>query len=286
MSGATILPFEDAMRQSVPGRSRLITDAQLRRQQRTVALGRCHAAFDSMSFEFKTKARRFSVFQNLSVAFPKGRKIVVLGHKGSGKSVMFELLTRERSPTRGRVVINSRLSWPIHATRFLDPKLSVRENVKFIAHVMGVDAFLLVDSVQKFCELSSKRLDENSQGLSQPIRRRVGAVIALAAQFDCLLFDMPLKAQLYGLKGAKGDRFEELILGHDYICAIPHPKHVPFNCDLAYILYDGRLYQFEDVLQAVSIFDELPEPAAPGLQRKGAEEENEDDDDEFRDGFF
>jgi ABC-type polysaccharide/polyol phosphate transport system ATPase subunit len=225
------------------------------------------------------------VFHDLSVTFPKGRRIVVLGHSGAGKTTLFELMLQERPPTRGRIIINSRLSWPVHSFAFLDPRLSVRQNAIFISHILGVDPRRMIDAVQGFLELPHKQLHESVKSLSPKLRRRFGVVAVMAANFECLLIDMPMKGQLFGLKGAQAEALEAAILDHDYIMATNAVRMIPANCDLVYILYEGRFYLFEDVEEAKSVYNSLPIPPNPGGRREQPAEEDEDED-EYREEAF
>jgi len=285
MAKANIVSFDQAMRLRGSDAPRIVTDDELRRRQATVRLDNCHVAVDRLTYQIKSKARRFCVFHDLSVTFPKGRRIVVLGHSGAGKTTLFELMLQERPPTRGRIVINSRLSWPVHSSAFLDPRLSVRQNTVFISHILGVDGRKMLDTVQRFLELPAKRLHEPVKALSPKLRRRFGVVAVMAADFECLLIDMPMKGALFGLDGRRAEALEATILDHDYIMATNAVRHVPANCDLVYILYEGRFYLFEDPDEAKRVFNGLPIPPNPGGRREQPAEDEEDED-EYREEAF
>ena len=286
MGEANVVSFDRAMRmRSAEEPPRHVTEVELRARQESVPLEDCHVALHRISCEITTKTKRFALFNDLSAAFPKGRHIVVLGHKGSGKSVLFELMLRERSPTRGDVLGASRLSWPVHSVGFLDQRLSVRQNTIFVSRILGMSASKLMYSVQRFCDLSDRQLNEKTKAIPGPARRRMGIVFLLAADFDCHMIDSALKAGQFGLEGADADAFEAAILGRDYIFAVSNPKQIPSNADLAYILYDGRLYYFDDIVQAVEIFEALPEPLDPGGSRGKRDEDDDDDAPVSEEGF-
>lgn len=284
MSDGKVVSLAEGRTTGVAAGPKVITDRRLRRRQLTVPLEDCHAAFERMSYEVRTKTRRFPLFHDLSVSFPKGRRILLLGHKGSGKTVLFELLLRERPPTRGRVHTPSRLSWPIHTVQYFDDRQAVRDNIVFVSHVLGVDTAALLGAVERFCGLERKRMREPLNALPLPLRRRIGIVVVLAADFDCLLIDHPMRATMFGLEGRAGREFEEAILSRDYIASVTLPRHRPANCDLAYLLYEGRLYMFEDVDEAIHIYNSLPVPETPG--GLGASSKDEDDDEDYREEGF
>lgn len=263
----------------------MITERGLRRRQLTVPLEECHAAFERVSYQIKTKTRRFTLFHDLSASFPRGRRILLLGHQGSGKTALLELLLKERPPTRGRVHICSRISWPIHTVRYFDQRGTIRQNLVFIGHVLGVDTGRLIGAVQRFCQLDQKRMNEPMSALPTKLKRRMGIVVVLAADFDFLIIDHPMRAAMFGLDGRIGQEFEETMLSRDYIASVTNPKTAPPNCDLAYLLYEGRLYMFEDVDEAIRTYKLLPVPEAPGgIGPRGGDED--EDDAEYREEGF
>ncbi|WP_108659024.1 ATP-binding cassette domain-containing protein [Acuticoccus kandeliae] len=278
MSGAQIVSFEDVMRARAADSSHVIDEAELRARQKTIPLKDCHAAFENLTFEIRTKKRRIPIFHDLSATFPKGRKIVVLGHKGSGKSTLFTLLLQQAPPTRGEVHVNSRLSWPIHLMTFMEPRLSVRQNAIFFARILGVDPAGLIHSIQSFCGLSHRAMEDSVKSLPTIMRRRMGIIVALAANFDCLLIDSPFRASGFGLKGDQGAKFEELILSYDYIISVSSAKQIPPNADLAYLLYNGHLYHFDDVALAASVFGSLPVPVGADAGRQQQADDDAEDD--------
>jgi len=286
MSDGDVVTFDTARASGAHGGgAHALTDRRLRRRQATIPLSQCHAAFERMSYEIRTKTRRFTLFHDLSVGFPKGRHITLLGHKGSGKTAMFELLLKERPPTRGRVHVTSRLSWPVHLVKYLDPRLSVRQNVIFVSHVLGVDTGRLLAAVERFCQLDRRRTLEPLSAIPMMVKRRLGVLIVMAADFDCLLIDHPMRGKMFGLDGKAAAELEETILRRDYIASVTNPRNIPSNCDLAYLLYDGRLYMYEDVDEAVSVFKALPEPEVPGGLEPRAETEDDDEAEYREEGF-
>ncbi|MCF3936325.1 ATP-binding cassette domain-containing protein [Acuticoccus sp. M5D2P5] len=284
MSGAQIVSFEDAIRARGADDQHVVSEAELRSRQATVPLADCHAAFDRVTYEIRTKRRRIPIFYDLSIAIPKNRKIVIFGHKGSGKSTLFNMLLRQAPPTRGDVIVNSRLSWPIHLMSFMDPRLSVRANAIFTARILGVEPRGLLASMLTFAELEQKAADDPIQSMTTVTKRRLGIIVVLAANFDCLLIDSPFRSSAYGLSGDEGQSFEDMILSHDYMIGISSPRHAPANANLAFLLYEGHVYQFDDVQEAAAIFGALPVPAdTGGGQQKSSDDE---DDDEVREEVY
>lgn len=274
MNNATVVSFEEAMRNRAGTREPqpTITMEALKARQGTIALSDCHVALDRVTYHIKTKKRRYSVFEDLSVGFPKGRHIVILGHKGSGKSTLLNLIGGRLSPLRGKVYRPSRISWPVHQAGFFDAKATVKANIIFCARVLGFKPSRVLDMAAHFCELTPKQMLEPLTGLRPQIKRRLGYLIVLMADCDMHLFDTPFKGAGLGFAGRDAQDFETFGLQRDYIMTATQLGAIPDNVDLAYILYDGRLYMFEDVFKAVEVYRSLPVPDTPDLAAEAAAE--------------
>lgn len=113
------------------------------------------------------KAARPSL-ENVDVAIDKGDFVFFIGPSGAGKSTIVKLLLREITPTKGRVVVNSRdvgsmRSWRIPTFRrsigcvFQDfrllPNRTAYENVAFALEVIGRSATVARRVVPEVLEL-------------------------------------------------------------------------------------------------------------------------------------
>ena len=284
MSEATIVSFEAATAARGAGPRRTVTDAQLRARQSSIDIADCHAALSRVSYEIRNKTNRIPLFHDLSVAFPKGRKITILGQKGSGKSVLINLLARQEKPIAGRVHVRSRLSWPLLNLAFVDQRLSLKENALFMAGVLGLDTRSLLEAVISFCEVPHKQLAEPSRNLKPWMLRRMAYILYLSADFDCHIVDGPMMGFYYGVEPEQVAAMRALVFERDHIVALAEVPMMPTNCDLAYVLYEGRLYLFEDVDEAIRIYKALPAPKTPNIRQDSGD--GDDSEDEFAQEFM
>jgi ABC-type polysaccharide/polyol phosphate transport system ATPase subunit len=278
LAGSNIVSFEEVLRGRVEEPPHVLSIEELEERQSSLPLSACHAALDNVSVIYRTKAVRLPLFTRLSAVFPKNRKIVILGHKGSGTEILIELLLRRRAPNKGEVYINSRLSWPASRTDIIEKRLSYRANALFIADVFGLSPSRFVQMVQEFCELSPRQLRDKVSNMPIQYRRRLAFAMLIAGDFDCHIFDSMFRAFPMQFTGAQAAQIEALALSRDFIMTIHTPKHIPPMADLAYILYDGRLYMFEDVSEAARVFMALPVPSSPMVPPQAQETEDDDDD--------
>ncbi|MEM8550973.1 MAG: hypothetical protein AAGF45_01225 [Pseudomonadota bacterium] len=277
MNETTVVSLQEAL-DARTGPTQSVSLDDLRRRQSTIPLDRCHAAFVDMSFELKLKTQHIPVFQKLSVAFPRGRKMAVLAHAGAGSDTMLELLQQRVAPTRGHVLIRSRISWPSHSIQFLEQRLSVKDNVVFLAAVIGLPQQDFLAAVTNFCQLTAKTMREPVRNLPIWARRRFAFLTLVSCNFDCHLLAQPFRPNSMNLQADEAAHAEALLFGRDYLITIEHTRQIPANCDLAYILYNGWLYGFDDVGEAAAIFDGLPIPEGVSARPQRTEEDDDDDD--------
>lgn len=277
LAGSNIVSFEEALRAREEERPHILSLSELEARQGSVPLKACHAALDNVTLIYRTKALRTPVFSKLTAAFPKGRKIAVLGHKGSGTDLLVHLLLRRRAPNNGSVYINSRLSWPGNRNEIVERKLSFRANALFASDVFGLSPRQFIAAVQRFCQLTPRQMRDKTSNMPQQYRRRLSFAMFLAGNFDCHIFDGPFKGGHLGFSGRDAAEVEALALSRDLIMTATSAKSILGICDLAYILYDGRLYMFEDVREAARVFDALPVPASPLVPPQPQEADDEDE---------
>ncbi len=280
MSQATVVSFEDAIRNRDGGASeqRVVTEEELLSRQTRIHINRCHAAFDKVEVTLQLKTKRISIFKDLSVGFPKGRKIVLLGHEGSGRGTIMELLQQVRAPTSGRVTVKSKISWMLGSSNFADQRISLRDNTLFIAHVLGLSADATIAATLSFLELEPKSLKEPFRSLPPATRRRYAYLITLLCDFDFLLFNGPFKPASLRLDEEQAQSVKKRLMAKDYLMSVNARKNIPENANMAYVLYEGRLYHFNDVEEAASVFEALPPPKdAPNPTRGEANDAFDDD---------
>ncbi|MEP4101590.1 ATP-binding cassette domain-containing protein, partial [Paraglaciecola sp.] len=78
------------------------------------------------------------IFKNLTFEIPTGHNIGILGANGAGKSTLFRLLAGSEYPNSGSIQTDLSLSWPVALSTGIHPKMTGRENTRFIGKINGV----------------------------------------------------------------------------------------------------------------------------------------------------
>lgn len=285
MSEARILSFDEAVRARDAGRPPVLDLDVLRDRQGTIGIGNYHAAINNVTVIKALKTREIEYFSNFSVAIPRGRKITILGHRESGARQIQELLTHQLAPNKGSVVVDSRISWIIPEVRFFDKAASLRENAIFFSRVLGMDTQALIGMMLAMGELPPQAIFEPIKNLPPWASKRLGLVVLYFCNFDLHLIGNRFQMKGMKLEGDDANEVLNLVYGRDYVASCEDPKGIPQNCNLLYILYEGVLYEFEDLAEGVAVYEALPKPV-DGPRAEKDQDEDAEDDDFLREEFF
>lgn len=144
--------------------------------------------------------------KNISISIPEKELTLFAGPNGSGKTTLLKIITGIMKPTQGTVTLPSQKIGISFQDSLFFPKLTVKENLKFMAKVMG-----------NYDEQSMKYLKEKlfllewenflAEDLSSGVSKRLDLALALSHNPDILILDEPLST----LDASSRLRFIELL---------------------------------------------------------------------------
>lgn len=129
--------------------------------------------------------------KNISISIPENELTLFAGPNGSGKTTLLKIITGIMKPTQGTVTLPSKKIGISFQEPLLFPKLTVKENLKFMAKLMG-----------NYDNQSIKYLKEKlfllewenflAEDLSSGVSKRLDLALALSHDPDILILDEPL----------------------------------------------------------------------------------------------
>ena len=117
------------------------------------------------AFSKKVRYKEFRALDDISVVFPKGEAIGILGVNGSGKSTLLKMITGVTTPSNGKIEVNGRISAMLELTSGFDKELSGLENIHLKAISNGIPQEVIeskIDEIAAFADIGDY--------LYQPIR--------------------------------------------------------------------------------------------------------------------
>jgi ABC-type bacteriocin/lantibiotic exporter with double-glycine peptidase domain len=171
-----------------------------------VGFDRC-ISFDNVSFQYDESSPL--VLNEINLSISKGSRIGLIGHTGSGKSTVLDLLMALLSPTKGLISVDGVAITPLNARGWQKriahvpqsiylADVSIAENIAFAIPRNQIDMDRVIDAARKAKiheSISSWRLGyetlvgERGVRLSGGQRQRIGIARALYKKADVIVFD-------------------------------------------------------------------------------------------------
>lgn len=143
---------------------------------------------ENVSKRFHLNGNVRTIAENISVTFPKGRSVGLIGRNGAGKSSLLRMISGAMEPDSGRITVEGSLSWPVGFAGSFHRDLTGAQNTRFIARVYGVDTDELLDFVADFSELG-KQFRQPVHTYSSGMKSRLAFGISMGIHFDMYLVD-------------------------------------------------------------------------------------------------
>lgn len=199
---------------------------------------------------------RREVLKGVNLTINRGDRIALLGRNGAGKSTLIKLIGGVEMPDSGRIARHMTNSWPIGFGGGFQGSLTGFDNARFIARIYGTSYGAIREFVEDFTELGS-HLTMPVKTYSAGMRARLAFALSLAIEFDCYLIDEVI---LVGDQNFQRKCFHELFekrADRAMLIASHSIETIRGTCNQAIVLHDGLGTYFDDVAEAVSVYDAL-----------------------------
>lgn len=214
------------------------------------------------------------VFKGVSLRIPAMATVGVLGAAGSGKTTLLRLITGAEQPTEGEVHRLGRISDPARYLRNLQPRLSGRQNARFICRVSGYADQLdeRLARIEKLARLGPK-FERPISGYDAGSKARLGFALSWALEFDFYVADVFNFAGDTAFADKEVARSElQQRAGSSGIIMVARGAEAEANlrrlCRSGIVLHDGQAQWFNRIEDAMDAFRATVPAKADKVQQK------------------
>lgn len=218
--------------------------------------GKASIELIEVSKHYKTSGHRKVVLDNVSCKFEAGYSYGILGVNGAGKSTLLRMIAGSEQPTAGKVKRNVNVSWPIGLMGGFSPLQSIRSNITFLARAYGEDPRRVMDFIEDFTELGDY-LDARHGALSSGMAAKLGFGVSMAIQFELYLSDEATAVGDTRFVKKCERAFEDRRAHADLLIVSHQVGTIKSFCDRGAVLVDGVLMMFDNVDNAIDIYNRL-----------------------------
>ncbi|PLT31748.1 ABC transporter ATP-binding protein [Peribacillus deserti] len=203
--------------------------------------------------------REFLALNDVSLDFPKGEAIGVLGTNGSGKSTLLKIITGIADPTSGTVDVNGALVF-LDVSSGIDPEMSGYDNIFMKGVLLGYskeEMMEKVDDIIEFSELGDF-INQPVKNYSSGMRAKLGFAISVNVNPDILIVDEALAVGDSMFRAKCMNKMNEFKEQGKTIIFVSHDKNaVESFCSRAAWINKGELITYGDSKQVASIYNEF-----------------------------
>jgi lipopolysaccharide transport system ATP-binding protein len=201
--------------------------------------------------------REFWALQDLSFEVKAGECLGIIGHNGAGKSTALKILSRIMKPTKGRMVVQGRVSALIEVTAGFHQDLTGRENIFLNGTILGMtkreiesklDQIIAFSGIEEFIDTPVKRY-------SSGMHARLGFSVAAHVDPDVLIVDEVLSVGDYAFQQKCIERMKEVLRSGVAVLFVSHNlKVVAEFCDRCLLLDKGRTVAIGTAQEVISSY--------------------------------
>ena len=195
------------------------------------------------------------VLDDVSVTFPTGVSVGVLGLNGAGKSTLLRIIGGAEPPDRGTVYKDVRVSWPIAFSGGFHASLTGRENTRFIARVYGESPAKFERFAEEFTEIG-QYFDMPVRTYSTGMRSRLAFAVSMACDFDCYLVDEVTATGDSRFARRYREAFKERLKDASIIMVSHNAQTIREFCAVGAIIHRGKLELFDTLSKAMAAYSQ------------------------------
>jgi capsular polysaccharide transport system ATP-binding protein len=213
-------------------------------------------AVENLHMSYPMGHGRKQVLNGLDFVINRGDHVGLLGRNGAGKTTLIKLIGGVEMPTAGKIRRQMTISWPLGFGGGFQGSLTGYDNARFIARIYGKEYAELSEFVEEFTELGHQ-LSMPVKTYSSGMRARLAFGLSLAIEFDCYMIDEIIMVGDQNFQRKCHHELFEKRGDRTLLMASHSPETIRLFCNRAMILDNGEGTIYDDVDQALEVYDQL-----------------------------
>lgn len=196
-------------------------------------------AFDQVTV--LTPGTQRAILRDVSLQIGPRERVGIMAATGSGKTTIARLLCGIDTPDSGRI-LSQDVTWPLGYAGFLHPNLSVAENLRLTARLLGQDPTHYTSLV---CNLAAVPHSVQLRNLPPTQRAVLAYMCAMAVPGRMLIADDTLTVGDTAMRRKCEALLEQRFLTHGLVFLSRNPRQMRQFCTRIFALSHGRLVPCE-----------------------------------------
>jgi lipopolysaccharide transport system ATP-binding protein len=193
--------------------------------------------------------REFWALQDVSFEVKRGESLGIIGRNGAGKSTALKILSRIMKPTKGRMIVNGRLSALIEVTAGFHPDLTGMENIFLHGTILGMNKREIQSKLDQIIAFSGLEefIDTPVKRYSSGMYARLGFSVAAHVNAEVLVVDEVLSVGDFVFQQRCMERIRSVIEAGTTVLFVSHNlKSVTEICQRAMLLEHGKVVTIDN----------------------------------------
>ena len=215
--------------------------------------------FDNVGKAYKSRKDKREIMwpiRNFTATVIDGESTGILVPEGGGKTTLIDLVAGSELLTEGTITRGGHISWPASYRGIFSPRMTGKQNLRFLTDCYGRNFAGACEFVQDFSELG-RYFDLPMRQYTNEQRNRLALSALLAMDFDFILVDDVLEAGDGNFRRKVTQFLQDEAANVTFFMATSNPKLVERYCQRAGILSEGTVKLYPSVEEAIAIFEKV-----------------------------
>jgi len=200
--------------------------------------------------------QRRVLFADLNLTLETGASVALLGRNGSGKTTLLRIIAGLMDPTRGEVLSDGTISWPVGFSGSFHPDLTGAQNTRFVARIYGVDTDELSDFVQDFAGIG-RHFHLPFRSYSSGMRSRLAFGVSMGIRFDTYLVDEVTSVGDGAFRAKSADLFRARMRQSSAIVVSHSTPMIRNLCTAGVVMSNGGITFHDEIEAAIEHHERL-----------------------------